>query len=238
MKDNVLICQCSERNMLSSYDIEDVVDKFKDAGIPVMLVPDLCSLTLSKNKFINQIVDNPSNSVIFACHKRAVDGLLKRQNGDDKDLSNLNVINMKSEWRNDFDQLILQYEEKSKEVQTAWYPVIDYERCNHCGECLEFCLFDVFENDPNNGKVVVSSPLTCKDKCPACARVCQSKALIFAKHESSEIAGEVINTEDSKKSKIRVDIAELIGESSLSDEQRTKFNSQAEKLGFEVVRDK
>ncbi|MEM9803556.1 MAG: hypothetical protein AAGA20_24785, partial [Planctomycetota bacterium] len=27
---------------------------------------------------------------------------------------------------------------------TPWFPVIDYDRCTNCMQCLSFCLFDVY----------------------------------------------------------------------------------------------
>ncbi len=35
----------------------------------------------------------------------------------------------------------------------SWYPVIDRERCTHCGQCADFCLFGVFEKSDTHVKV-------------------------------------------------------------------------------------
>jgi NAD-dependent dihydropyrimidine dehydrogenase PreA subunit len=69
-----------------------------------------------------------------------------------------------------------------------WYPVIDYERCNGCRKCLNFCLFSVYSVE-DDGTVVVSASANCKDMCPACARVCPQNAIIFPKHAESPIDG-------------------------------------------------
>ena len=62
-----------------------------------------------------------------------------------------------------------------------WYPVIDYDRCANCLECVEFCMFGVYEFDAE-GKVCVANPDNCKMGCPACASVCPETAIMFPRH--------------------------------------------------------
>lgn len=69
----------------------------------------------------------------------------------------------------------------------AWYPVLDKTRCTECGKCHDFCLFGVYAVE--NKKVRVMKPQNCKNNCPACARMCPSKAIIFPKYEKSPING-------------------------------------------------
>jgi len=68
-----------------------------------------------------------------------------------------------------------------KEIAEAasprWYPVIDYSRCTGCRKCVDFCLFGVYAL--SDGNVVVSNPDNCKNGCPACARICPQRAIIF-----------------------------------------------------------
>ena len=59
-----------------------------------------------------------------------------------------------------------------------WHPVIDLDRCTHCGQCQQFCLFGVYELD-DAGRLVVAKPDQCKPGCPACARVCPHSAIVF-----------------------------------------------------------
>ena len=79
-------------------------------------------------------------------------------------------------------------EDHSEPVAHRWYPVIDKERCVECGQCLEFCLFNVYAKDEEGG-VTVRRPDNCKDGCPACARVCPKGAIIFPHCEDPVIAG-------------------------------------------------
>ena len=48
-----------------------------------------------------------------------------------------------------------------------WFPVIDYDRCTNCMQCLSFCLFDVYSVDVNN-QIEVLNQDNCKTNCPAC----------------------------------------------------------------------
>ena len=69
-----------------------------------------------------------------------------------------------------------------------WYPVIDYEACTNCLECLNFCLFGVFGLDAS-GRIMVELPDACRNGCPACSRVCPSLAILFPVHTDAAIAG-------------------------------------------------
>lgn len=73
-------------------------------------------------------------------------------------------------------------------VKRRWYPVIDYERCTNCLECIDFCLFGVYGvNDQD--LILVETQDNCKKGCPACSRVCPENAILFPGHKSSAIAG-------------------------------------------------
>ena len=91
----------------------------------------------------------------------------------------------------------------------AWYPVIDYDRCRNCKQCLEFCLFGAFALD-DAGTVRVAAPDRCKLNCPACARVCPASAIIFPKfREGGPIAGNEGVLTESAEEGIKADIKRL-----------------------------
>jgi NAD-dependent dihydropyrimidine dehydrogenase PreA subunit len=73
-------------------------------------------------------------------------------------------------------------------TRERWYPVVDHDRCGNCMECLNFCLFGVYSLN-EDGKVAVEQPDSCRDGCPACARVCPAGAIMFPQHDSPAIAG-------------------------------------------------
>ncbi len=88
-----------------------------------------------------------------------------------------------------------------------WFPVIDYDRCTNCKQCLNFCLFGVF-GVTAEGMLEVREPNKCKIKCPACARVCPQMAIIFPKYKRGALSGGE-GQDDGETAK--VDVASLIG---------------------------
>ena len=69
-----------------------------------------------------------------------------------------------------------------------WYPVIDDDKCTACLECVNYCLFGVYTIG-NDSRPFVDQPDACRDGCPACARVCPNKAIMFPLYEDRGIAG-------------------------------------------------
>jgi len=90
--------------------------------------------------------------------------------------------------------------------RSRWYPVIDYSRCTQCLDCLEFCLFGVYDADDRE-RVQVVEPDSCRDGCPACSRVCPELAIIFPKHRSPAVSG---GDSDGRAAE-RIDLSDLLG---------------------------
>ena len=76
-----------------------------------------------------------------------------------------------------------------------WFPVIDYDRCTNCMQCLSFCLFDVYGVDDDQ-QIQVQNNDNCKTNCPACSRVCPEAAIMFPKYRSGPINGDVVSDSD------------------------------------------
>lgn len=91
-----------------------------------------------------------------------------------------------------------------------WFPVIDYQRCTNCMQCMSFCLFDVYSVS-KEGKIQVQNQSNCKTDCPACSRVCPEVAILFPKYRFSPISGDEVNTEDVRREAMKVDISALLG---------------------------
>ena len=91
-----------------------------------------------------------------------------------------------------------------------WFPVIDYERCTNCMQCLSFCLFDVYGVSEDN-KIQVQNNDNCKTNCPACSRVCPEAAIMFPKYKSGPINGDMVSAEDLDREKMKIDISALLG---------------------------
>jgi Pyruvate/2-oxoacid:ferredoxin oxidoreductase delta subunit len=91
-----------------------------------------------------------------------------------------------------------------------WFPVIDYDRCTNCMQCLSFCLFGVYGVDEQQ-RIQVQNNDNCKTNCPACSRVCPEAAIMFPKYKSGPINGDVVSDADLQREKMKVDISALLG---------------------------
>ena len=91
-----------------------------------------------------------------------------------------------------------------------WFPVIDYDRCTNCMQCLSFCLFGVYGVDEQQ-RIQVQNNDNCKTNCPACSRVCPEAAIMFPKYKAGPINGDVVNDADLQREKMKVDISALLG---------------------------
>ena len=96
------------------------------------------------------------------------------------------------------------------EAWKPWFPVIDYDRCTNCMQCLTFCLFDVYGVDRQD-KITVQNQSNCKTDCPACSRVCPEVAILFPKYKKGPINGDVVKQEDVKREAMKIDISALLG---------------------------
>ena len=111
---------------------------------------------------------------------------------------------------------------------TPWFPVIDYDRCTNCMQCLSFCLFDVYGTS-DQGQIQVQNNDNCKTDCPACSRVCPEVAILFPKYKAGPINGDIVRDTDIKREAMKVDISALLGGDiydqlrSRSDEAKDRF---------------
>ena len=117
------------------------------------------------------------------------------------------------------------------ETWKPWFPVIDYERCTNCMQCLSFCLFDVYGVDDSQ-QIEVRNNDNCKTNCPACSRVCPEVAIMFPKYSGGPINGAEVADIDVEREKMKVDITSLLGGdiySSLrtrSDKAKSRFSKE------------
>ena len=91
-----------------------------------------------------------------------------------------------------------------------WFPVIDYDRCTNCMQCLSFCLFGVYGVDAER-KLQVQNQDNCKTNCPACSRVCPEAAILFPKYKAGPINGDIVSDTDLQREKMKIDISALLG---------------------------
>ncbi len=114
-----------------------------------------------------------------------------------------------------------------------WFPVIDYDRCTNCMQCLSFCLFGVYGVDEQN-HIQAQNHDNCKTNCPACSRVCPEAAIMFPKYKAGPINGDVVQNSDLGKEKMKIDISALLGGDVYS---ALRERSDAAKARFSKERD-
>lgn len=105
---------------------------------------------------------------------------------------------------------LLQVEETTSR---RWYPVIDFDRCTNCMECVDFCLFGVYGLDGAE-TILVEQPDNCRKGCPACSRVCPENAIIFPQHKAPAIAGAEVEGGEGFK----IDLSQLFGAPATDDD--------------------
>ncbi len=193
----IIICACSSRSFVKKETIAAVASAIEQqTDYTLQIEADLC------NTFINRTIsgETPSDTpIILACHSRAIRSHLKdtlirpeliinmRNKSVGTILKELNLLpdSEKDPVKSKYMEML--HALPHNEGKDAWYPVIDKDRCTDCGKCHDFCLFGVYTYIDQEIKVV--NPQNCKNNCPACARMCPSKAIIFPKYDKSYING-------------------------------------------------
>ncbi|MEE9602371.1 MAG: ferredoxin family protein [Thermoguttaceae bacterium] len=113
-------------------------------------------------------------------------------------------------------------------TRRRWYPVIDFDRCENCLECLDFCLFGVFDLD-ESGRIAVLDADACRDGCPACARVCPSQAIMFPHHDNRAVAGDVAAGPGAMGPEL-LQLSPLTDAGQLADTQRNRALAEKDEL--------
>lgn len=195
-----VFCTCAFNNLVDKEKIIDLIDQAKESGEDYVVVDDLCRLAAKERERVIAM----SGATVAACYPRAVESLFAFAGGKVGDVINIRKVIVKHELTDRENEI-----EASKfdfpvpeGAWIPWYPVIDPQRCISCGKCMDYCLFGVYTIE--NKKVRVVNPDHCKNNCPACARVCPEKAVIFPKYGKSQINGGLVDEEPS------VNIEELV----------------------------
>jgi len=211
MKSTILLCRCEWAHVIDPGQCEQIETGLTAASAPFTVIPDLCGKAAARDPGLLAQAATPG-AVIIACHPRAVHALLQAA-GFPQGVALPTVMNLRRESPASILAALgpatpLSCSGNSTERPTAsdpdwhpWFPVIDYNRCTGCRQCVSFCPFGVYTVDAGE-KVQVTHPRQCKNNCPACARICPEFALIFPKVNDCPIDGSEVLAEhiDRRKS--------------------------------------
>ncbi len=186
-ENTIIFCNCEARQESSGWTRASELLK-QSGNINLITLSDICGwCAIDPGKLKEQIVTE-GKVMIIACHPRSMK-LMLNQAGITTE--NIRFFDLLENSDDALGEALKDYLDQDPVVQTnpelitdpswpAWYPVIDHDRCNSCGQCADFCLFGVYRKTTE--KVEVVNPRGCKNKCPACARICPQVAIVFPKY--------------------------------------------------------
>lgn len=182
-------------------------------------VQDLCQRAAAADPALRELAENSSLTVL-ACFPRVVRWLF-HASGNPLAPDRVSFLNMRQQSAEEILAALLgdaTRGERSDGVLVPdtsgewvpWFPVIDYDRCKNCKQCLSFCLFGVYAL-ADDGCVSVANPRQCKNNCPACARICPEVAIIFPKLDEAPLNGDEVTAQTVADAKVRVSVDQLFG---------------------------
>ena len=198
----VVFCGCSYYDIIPRASREQILIGLRQNGVALEVVPDLCGLAANRDPRLETWAD-ASSLTIVACFPRATRWLFHAA-GIPLD-GQARFFNMRTQSPEEIIAQIAECGVRSADSSrntnpqseiinpqsggwVPWFPVIDYDRCHNCRQCLNFCLFGVYALS-DEGRVEVRKPAGCKTNCPACARMCPNQAIIFPKYADPHING-------------------------------------------------
>lgn len=201
-----IYCHCAHYDLVDEQKKAEVLSAIQHSGVEFEAVNDLCRLSAKRDAVLKKWAAAESIR-IYACHPRAVKWLFEAGEAP-LPAKGVEFFNMRTGKIEDITASLPKTTSGQKREITfekdpewiPWFPVIDYDRCSNCKQCLNFCLFGVYQLD-EQGKVEVVNPANCKTNCPACARVCPHGAVIFPKYGESPINGDEIDEEAFRRQK-------------------------------------
>jgi len=214
----ILYCNCSFKDLIPEERKQKAREVLAATDAEVVPVPDLCELAARRDPLLAELAATPGLA-IMACYPRAIRWLFHWAGHPlrhDVELVNLRTTTIRelaernaSAFGPPHPNPLPRGEREQDGVAATgdwvpWFPILDYEKCTNCKQCLSFCPFGVYSQS-EEGKVIVTSPENCKNNCPACARVCPSVAIIFPKVIDSPINGAEVDPEDIEKAKHRIE---------------------------------
>lgn len=224
---HVVFCSCAHYETIPAAVKEQIFGLLRDAGIAVEAVADLCGMAANRHPRLRHWAQADPLSIV-ACFPRAVRWLFEAA-GVPLNLGRTRLFNMRTQSPEEIARELMKgagsgmIEEKSAPFASnhpapienhpsdwvPWFPVIDYDRCRNCRQCMNFCLFGVYGLS-DEGRVEVRNPAGCKTNCPACARMCPASAIIFPKYDESPINGDDVMPPSRAQSESPRDLGRLL----------------------------
>jgi NAD-dependent dihydropyrimidine dehydrogenase PreA subunit len=201
MLERVIICRCEHAGVLDSADVASLTSSLLESGVEVLEFDDLCGAAASRDRRLRAWVSE--GATVVACHARVVRWMLSGSgvaSGDGVrciDLRGGDIEGARAACGVGAPKMTVPTVcagPKSLPDWAPWYPVIDYDRCTGCRQCLSFCPFGVYSEA--KGQVRVSVPQNCKNNCPACARLCPQVAIMFPKLPDAPLNGDTVQQVD------------------------------------------
>ena len=224
----IIFCQCKYAQVLPEPVKTAALKALTESGQTFELVDDLCELSARRDATMARIASSGAVK-IAACFPRAVKWLFHAA-GTPLREDQAEVVNLRSLSAEQAQTAVLNpaispnippgnsvREDGPKPALKSevgswkpWFPVIDYDRCTNCMQCLSFCLFGVYGVDDEK-RIQVQNQDNCKTNCPACSRVCPEAAIMFPKYKAGPINGDVVSDSDLNREKMKIDISALLG---------------------------
>jgi len=222
---HILYCRCANAAIIPEQT-RRVISAALAGRAEATVVDDLCALAARRDPRLPELAAG-GRLIVAACHARALRGLF-RQAGVALDETKVVFLDMRQQSATQILETLnaegtdaapapANSEPSARDSGAAddwapWFPVIDYDRCRQCRQCLSFCLFGVYALAPD-GRVVVENPRSCKNNCPACSRICPEVAIIFPKLPEAEapLNGAEIGDESLLKERARIQVREILG---------------------------
>ena len=239
----ILFCNCGYSDSIDHAVRDEILNKLATSKLKFETVQDLCELAAKKDPRLKSWAQADSLTIV-ACYPRTLKWLFNSA-GAALDIEKTQLLNMRT---NTAEQIIsslfdketpveskqpIQLEEKGNWV--PWFPVIDYDRCKNCMQCLNFCLFGVYELSECE-QVEVTNPAGCKTNCPACARLCPHDAIIFPKYSDSPINGDQVR--DIPKTKLPpADLYEILKRRSKTKKRFEKDRPDRQEIDLTTLKD-
>jgi NAD-dependent dihydropyrimidine dehydrogenase PreA subunit len=206
-KRTVLFCNCSHKDVVPDAVRREVLAGLAGSrDVDVVATPDLCGMAAERDGRLAELA-KAERLTIVACRPRAVTWLL-RWAGVTLDPARAQVLDMR---RLSAGEVLAACgvagaadapgaasrpvpDVSAPAGWVPWFPVLDYDRCVNCKQCMSFCPFGVYALSAER-KVEVRNPRSCKDGCPACARMCPELAIVFPKVKETPIDGAEVSGE-------------------------------------------